>query len=148
MLWGQCIKVYTDHKYLVKYALGLTCDPVYRWLLLLEEYGPQIVYIKGVDNIVADAIRRLNNGNQVNTRNINAHVHNMTMVKLFNGYVKKTTNSKAFQTDDMYVPTGTYTFANQLESLRATSYEAYANQVKHHFEYLFPNASAKDKDEI
>ena len=43
----------------------------------------------------------------------------MSLLKLFNGYVKKTTNSKAFQTKNMYVPTGTHTFANQLKSARA-----------------------------
>eukprot|EP00804_Cyclotella_cryptica_P023782 CCRYP_011156-RA/>CCRYP_011156-RA protein AED:0.40 eAED:0.51 QI:0/0/0/1/0/0/3/0/266 len=43
-------------------ALGLTCDRVYRWHLLLEEYGPEIVYIKGIHNTVADAISRLDFG--------------------------------------------------------------------------------------
>ena len=46
MLWGQQIKVYTDHKNLTQEALGLTSDCVYRWRLLLEECGPKIVYIK------------------------------------------------------------------------------------------------------
>ena len=39
--------------------LGLTSDRVYRWRLLLEEFGPEIVYIKGIHNTVADAISRL-----------------------------------------------------------------------------------------
>ena len=60
-LWGQSqrIKVYTDHKNLMRDALGFTCNRVYRWRLLLEEYNPEIVYIKGEDNTVADAISRL-----------------------------------------------------------------------------------------
>jgi len=29
MLWGQRLKVYTDHKNLVRDVLGLTCDRVY-----------------------------------------------------------------------------------------------------------------------
>ena len=37
-------------------ALGLTSDQVYRWRLLLEEYGPTIVYIKGIHNTVAGSI--------------------------------------------------------------------------------------------
>ena len=45
MLWGQKIRVYTDHQNLVRDALGLTSDRVYRWRLILEEYGPEIVYI-------------------------------------------------------------------------------------------------------
>ncbi len=51
MLWGQDIRVYTDHKNLTRDALGLTSDRVYRWWLLLEEYAPEIIY-----NTVADAI--------------------------------------------------------------------------------------------
>ena len=59
MLWGQKIKVYTDHKNLMRDALGLTSDRVYRWRLLLEEYGPEIIWIKGIHNAVADALSRL-----------------------------------------------------------------------------------------
>jgi len=55
----QQVKVYTDHQNLMRDALGLTSDRVYRWRLLLEEYGPEIVYIKGIHNTVADAISRL-----------------------------------------------------------------------------------------
>ena len=40
-------------------ALGLTSDRVYQWRLILEEFGPEIVYIKEIDNTVADAISRL-----------------------------------------------------------------------------------------
>ncbi len=36
--------------------LGLTLDRVYRWRLLLEEYRPKIVYIKGIHNIMADTV--------------------------------------------------------------------------------------------
>eukprot|EP00804_Cyclotella_cryptica_P024211 CCRYP_013250-RA/>CCRYP_013250-RA protein AED:0.27 eAED:0.22 QI:0/0/0/1/0/0/2/0/188 len=62
MLWGQRLKVYTDHKNLIQDALGLTSDRVYQWRLLLEEYGPEIVYIKGIHNTVADAISCLDVG--------------------------------------------------------------------------------------
>jgi hypothetical protein len=59
MLWGQTIKVYTDHKNVTQDALGLTSDMVYNWQCLLEEFAPEIVYIKGIHNMVADAISRL-----------------------------------------------------------------------------------------
>ncbi len=59
MLWGQNIKVYTDHKNLTRDALGLTSDRVYCWQLLLEEYAPEIILIKGIHNTVADAILQL-----------------------------------------------------------------------------------------
>jgi hypothetical protein len=59
MLWGQNIKLFTDHVNLTRDALGLTSDRVYRWRLLLELYGPKIVYIKGIHNTIADAVSRL-----------------------------------------------------------------------------------------
>jgi hypothetical protein len=43
-------------------ALGLTSDHVYWWRLLLEEFGPEIVHIKGIHNTVAVAISRLDFG--------------------------------------------------------------------------------------
>ena len=54
MLWGQRIKVYTDHQNLIRDAIGSSSARVQRWRLLLEEYGPEIVYIKGPDNTTAD----------------------------------------------------------------------------------------------
>ncbi len=66
MLWGQTIKVYTDHKNFTQDTLGLTSDRVYHWRLLLEEFAPEIVYIKGIHNMVADAIFQLNYNPEVN----------------------------------------------------------------------------------
>jgi hypothetical protein len=66
MLWGQTIKVYTDHKNLTRDALGLTSDRAYHWQLLLEEFAPKIVYIKGMHNTVADAISQLDYNPKVN----------------------------------------------------------------------------------
>ncbi len=62
MLWRQKIVIYTDHKNLMQVALGMTFDRVYRWRLLLEEYGAEIVYIKGIHNTFADAISHLDHG--------------------------------------------------------------------------------------
>jgi hypothetical protein len=56
MLWGQTTKVYTNHKNLTCDALGLTSDRVYHWQLLLEQFAPESVYIKGIHNLVADTI--------------------------------------------------------------------------------------------
>ena len=66
MLWGQNIKVFTDHANLIRDALGLTMDRVYRWRLLLEEYRPEIVYINGINNTVADAVSWLEYDPSVN----------------------------------------------------------------------------------
>jgi hypothetical protein len=78
MLWGLSIKVFTDHTNLMRDALGLTADRVYQWRLLLEEYGPKIVYFKGIHNIVADAISLLEYDPSVN---LTAEVYFMTKVK-------------------------------------------------------------------
>ena len=73
MLWGQDIKVYTDHKNLTRDALGLTSDRVYRWQLLLEEYAPEIINIKGIHNTVADAILQLDYDPKLNQTNEYTH---------------------------------------------------------------------------
>jgi len=62
MLWGQQIMVYTDHKNLIQDTVGLTPDWVYCWRLLLDEYGPTIMYFKSIHNTVAYAISRLDYG--------------------------------------------------------------------------------------
>jgi hypothetical protein len=59
ILWGQSIKVFTDHANLIRDALGMTLDQVYQWRLLLKEYGPKIVYITSIHNTIAAVISRL-----------------------------------------------------------------------------------------
>jgi hypothetical protein len=78
MIWGQPINVFTDHKIHMRDALGLTSDRVYQWRLLLEEYGPKIVYIKGIHNTIADAISRLEYDPSVNQT---AESYLMTKIK-------------------------------------------------------------------
>ncbi len=56
MLWGQQINVYTNQKNLTQDGLGLTSNRVTHWRILLEEYAPEIIYINGIHNKVADAI--------------------------------------------------------------------------------------------
>jgi hypothetical protein len=66
MLLSQNIKVFTDHANLMREALGFTLDRVYQWRLLLEEYGPKIVYIKGIHNAIANAVLGLEYDPSVN----------------------------------------------------------------------------------
>ena len=42
LIWGQKIKVFADHKNLVRDALGLSSNRVFSWRLTLEEYNPKI----------------------------------------------------------------------------------------------------------
>lgn len=57
ILLGQKIVVHTDHQNIV-YG-NLSNDRIARWRLLLEEYGPTYVHVKGTDNVVADALSRM-----------------------------------------------------------------------------------------
>ncbi len=66
MLWGQTIKVYTDHKNPTQDALGFSSDRVYSWQFLLEEFAPEIVYVKEIHNTVMDAISWLDCNPEVN----------------------------------------------------------------------------------
>ena len=58
ILLGQKIEVHTDHKNLT--CKNFNTERVMRWRLILEEYGPELLYIKGTHNVVADALSRLN----------------------------------------------------------------------------------------
>ena len=40
-----------------------------RWKLILEEFSPELIYIKGSKNIVADALCRLNNRKKLENNN-------------------------------------------------------------------------------
>jgi hypothetical protein len=73
MLWGQDIKVYTDHKNLTRDTLGLNSDRVYRWCLLLEEYAPKIVHMKGIHNTVVNTILQLEYDTKLNKTNEYTH---------------------------------------------------------------------------
>jgi len=57
ILLGQRVIIHTDHKNIV-YG-NLSNDRIARWRLLLEEYGPEYVHVSGKDNIVADALSRM-----------------------------------------------------------------------------------------
>ena len=54
---GQQIVTHTDQKNLVYKAFNT--ERVMRWRLLIEEFGPELRYVKGEDNVVADVLSRL-----------------------------------------------------------------------------------------
>ncbi len=57
ILLGQQINVYTDHKNLT--YKNFNTERVMRWRLIIEEFSPNLIYIKGTHNVVADALSRL-----------------------------------------------------------------------------------------
>ena len=57
ILYGQKIIVHTDHENLTYKQFN--SDRVLRWCLYIEEYAPEMRYIKGPSNVVADELSRL-----------------------------------------------------------------------------------------
>ena len=45
ILLGQSIRVHTDHKNLTYKNFNTDC--VMRWRLILEQFGPELIYVKG-----------------------------------------------------------------------------------------------------
>ena len=68
ILLGQQIKVYNDHKNL---TYKFNTERVMRWQLDLEELSPELIYIKGSKNIVADALSRLDKIDNLNNTSSN-----------------------------------------------------------------------------
>ena len=62
------ITVYTDHKNLTH--THFNTERAMRWRLILEEFGPELKYIKGENNVVADALSRLEKSTNQETLNI------------------------------------------------------------------------------
>ena len=57
ILLGQQLVIHTDHENLT--YKHFNTDRVMRWRLFLEEYSPEIKWLKGQSNVVADALSRL-----------------------------------------------------------------------------------------
>ena len=71
ILLGQKLKVYTDHKNLTYKTFNT--ERVMRWRLILEEFGPELIYIPGNKNIVVDALSQLEIAE--GTKPVKAEVH-------------------------------------------------------------------------
>jgi len=57
ILLGQQIRVYTDHQNFTQKKFNL--DRVMRWRLYIDEYSPDLHYIKEENNVDADALSQL-----------------------------------------------------------------------------------------
>ena len=59
MLLGYTLQVFTDNKNLVHETTLKASDRIMRWKRLLEEFGITTTHVKGVHNVVADPLSRL-----------------------------------------------------------------------------------------
>jgi hypothetical protein len=57
ILYGAEIEIQTDHQNLTQ--RDLKSPRLLHWRLLIEEFAPKLVYIKGANNVVADGLSRL-----------------------------------------------------------------------------------------
>jgi hypothetical protein len=81
ILLGQQIKIYTDHQNLTYKQFNT--ERVMRWHLILEEYSPELIYLPGKKNIVADALSRLDiNNNEISSKTLSETLA-MDNAKLF-----------------------------------------------------------------
>ena len=94
ILLGQRINIHTDHKNLESDFSNMTSQRSIRWRMLIEEFGPNISYIKGTANTVADALSRLNFSGNITNKTYNklfCHVAKIMTKTNFNNilYAKK-----------------------------------------------------------
>ena len=68
ILLGHQITVYTDHKNLTHKCFNT--ERVMRWRIILKEFGHELKYIKGENNVVADALSRLEKSDNQEILNI------------------------------------------------------------------------------
>ena len=59
ILLGNKVRIYTDHKNLTYTNTNYSSDRILRQRLVIEDYGAELIYIKGCSNEVADALSRL-----------------------------------------------------------------------------------------
>ena len=59
ILLGHEIVIYTDHMNLVNDRTRHESARIQRWVWLIEEFGPKFKYVPGPENVVADALSRL-----------------------------------------------------------------------------------------
>ena len=88
--------LYRPQKPYAKCSWHMTSDRVYRWRLLLEEFGPEIEYIKGINNTVAKTIVRLEYDHGNKTSCLGLHQCYCHVATFFNHHMHKHDN------DDMY----------------------------------------------
>ena len=63
ILFRHVSHIYPDHKNLAYKATLSESQRVMRWRLILEEFGPHIHHVAGVENIIANTLSRVKSSN-------------------------------------------------------------------------------------
>jgi phospholipid-translocating ATPase len=105
MLLGHKIVVKTDHKNLTHPFSNHTSNRVLRQRLLLEEYGVELEYIRGEQNVAADALSRLPSGNETEIQHLAGLLSALPAEELFafdadNDFPLNTALIAKYQRDD------------------------------------------------
>jgi RNase H-like domain found in reverse transcriptase len=58
ILLGHRIRIFTDHQNLT--YKNFNTERVMQWRLLVEEFGPEFIYVNRTSNVVTDALNHLN----------------------------------------------------------------------------------------
>jgi hypothetical protein len=90
--------VFSDHKNLVYAALVSESQRVMRWRLILEEFGPNIQHIAGIDNVELEPSNAQHHAKElfaleVNTTNDDGFP--LSLIKVFNEQQKELNNDKS-----------------------------------------------------
>ena len=95
-LFGKKFKIFTDHKPLI-YLFGMTnpSSRLTKFRIILEEYDFEIQYIKGKDNVVADALSRITSDELKELNNKTCYVMTRSKTKTL-----KETQSKPLTTEE------------------------------------------------
>ena len=68
ILYSQKVKVYTDHKNLT--CVNFNTQKVIWWWMIIEDFGPELIYIPGPTNVVVDTLSQLERIDTNNKKNL------------------------------------------------------------------------------
>jgi hypothetical protein len=102
IVWGQKIRIFTDHRNST--FQNFSNWTMLRWRLEIEEYGPELIYVEGKDNVVADALSRLPMQRLGESRQVAAAENEIKLLfSLSPGAIGKAQLEGGFEPDEDYV---------------------------------------------
>ena len=94
ILYGQDIKIHTDHKNLT--CVNFNTQRVIRWQMVIEDFGPELAYIPGPTNVIADAISRLDRTNTRKEKQTNCNSFTKKSLELADLFTDNTISEEIY----------------------------------------------------